>query len=444
MNARKYELVYGGRFFHMDEVGWWLYAMLLFFIFLGSYFAASEISLASVNQARIRIRADKGDKNATKALVILDSFDKAISTILIGNNVAHIFAASLATLITVRLWGAGAVFYATIITTIVVFLVSEMLPKTLAKNYSERVSLAVAPSLYALMVVLTPFTFVFYTIGNLIVKVLKGDRGTTVTEEEFYEIIESIKEEGAMENMKGEWVHTALNFGDITVEHIMTVRTDVLMIDIDDDPEEILEIVKKSNHSRLPVYQDTIDNVIGILQIRRYFRLYYQNLVPPVLKDLLDPPFFTHHKTFIDDLLPEMSKHKTYLAVVTNNFGGTLGIVTIEDILEELVGEIWDEDDVAIEHYLTLPDGTYEIDASVLMEDVFDYLDYNVRNIEEFAHTNLGSWTYETLGRIPKEGDRFIFRDLVFEVFKMNKRRVTTVRIKKTEPISLMDKEVEL
>lgn len=408
----------------MDEAEWWLYALLLFFIALGGYFAAAEISLASVNQSRVKIRADKGDRRATKTLYLLHHFDKALSTILIGNNIAHIFAASVAALLVSNLWGAGALVYSTMAITIIVFLVSEMLPKTLAKAYSESTSLMVAPSLYLLTLLFRPISYVLTALGNLISKLFDDESRATVTEEEFYNIIETIKNEDAMEDEKGRWVHTALNFGDKTVENILTVRTDIVAVDIMDDPEENFEIIKNTKHSRIPVYRDSIDDVIGVLSMRRYLRASYQQGKPADIMEFVDPPFFVFSSTYIDEVLPEMSREKVNVAFVTNTFGGVVGLITVEDILEELVGEIWDEDDIAVEYFHELGRGCCEVDASVNVSEVFERLGLDDHDLDEIAHESMGTWVYESLGRIPSPGDTLHYEGLDIQISQMDNRRI--------------------
>lgn len=413
----------------MDDVGWWLYLLLVFFIVLGAYFAASEISLASVSQSRLKIRADKGDKNAAKALYILSHFDDAISTILIGNNIAHIFAAAVATLIATRLWGPSSLVFVTAGITIIVFFISEMLPKTLAKAYSERYSVFVSPSLKVLMFIFRPVSFILAGIGNLISRLFITENKATVTEEEFYSIIESIKDEGAMEDEKGDWVHTALKFGDKIVDNIKTVRTDIIAVDCTDDEQEIFDTIKNSKHSRIPVYNDTIDDVVGVLQIRKYLRASYQLGKPANVYDFLDPPLFVFSSTYIDDLLTEMSRQKVNLAVVTNTFGGVVGVVTVEDILEELVGEIWDEDDIAVEYFKQVEDFKYEVDSEMMVEEVFEMIGFDDPDVDEIAHDTLSTWVYESLARIPHEGDQMVYKDVLVTVLNMDNRRIRSLLI---------------
>lgn len=423
----------------MDDVGWWLYLLLVFFIVLGAYFAASEIALASVSQSRLKIRADKGDKNAAKTLYILSHFDKAISTILIGNNIAHVFTASVATLMATRLWGSGSLVYVTIGITIIVFFISEMLPKTLAKAYSERFSVFVSPSLSILMFLFKPVSVLLSAIGNLFSRLFNDEKKATVTEEEFYSIIESIKDEGAMEDEKGDWVHTALKFGDKLVDNIKTVRTDIMAVDCNDDEKTIFDTIKNSKHSRIPVYNGSIDEIIGVLQIRKYLRASFKLGKPANIHDFLDPPLFVFHSTHIDELLPEMSRQKVNLAVVTNTFGGVVGVVTVEDILEELVGEIWDEDDIAVEYFRQVEQYKYEADASMLVEEVFELIGMEDSDVDQIAHDTLSTWVYETMARIPHEGDRMVYKDLVVTILNMDKRRIRNLLLEYCPPDQIDD-----
>ncbi len=410
----------------MDEVEWWLYALLLFFIALGGYFAAAEISLASVNHSRIKIRGDKGDRRASKTLYLLSHFDETLSTLLIGNNIAHVSAASVSALIVTRLWGSAALVYSTVVVTITIFLIAEMLPKTLGKAYSESTSLMVAPLLYFLTKLFRPISYVLTGLGNFLSGLFDDAEAKTVTEEEFYSIIETIKNEDAMEDKKGHWVHTALNFGDKTVEHILTVRTDMVAVDLQEDPEKNFEIIKNTKHSRVPVYDDSIDNMVGVLQIRRYLKASYKLGGPADIKDFLDPPLFVYASSYIDEILPEMSREKVNVALVTNAFGGVVGLVTVEDILEELVGEIWDEDDIAVEYFKERGPGCYEVDASVNVGEVFERLGLD-EDLDDVAHESLASWVYEGLGRIPLEGDRISLLGVDIEILRMENRRIMSL-----------------
>ena len=262
-----------------------------------------------------------------------------------GTNIVQIACASLTTLFVKRLWGAGAVAVSTVVLAIVVFFAAEMLPKSFARAYPEEAALALAPSLRTLMTLLSPITVLFSGISKFITRLFGVPDAPTVTEDELYDIIESIGEEGGIEEEASRLIHSALEFDDITVQQVLTPRNHMVTVALDDSCEEILSVIRESRHSRLPVYDKTPDNIVGILGIRRYLKAYLAQGENVSLAELMDPPYFLPRKRRIDDALSEMSGRKQHIAVVCDDFGGVLGIVTVEDILEELVGEIWDEDD---------------------------------------------------------------------------------------------------
>lgn len=309
------------------------------------YFATAETALASANRIRIKSLADDGNRRAQKTVALLDDFDRALTTLLVGTNIVHIACASLTTLFVKRLWGAGAVAVSTVVLAIVVFFAAEMLPKSFARAYPEEAALALAPSLRTLMTLLSPITVLFSGISKFVTRLFGVPDAPTVTEDELYDIIESIGEEGGIEEEASRLIHSALEFDDITVQQVLTPRNRMVTVALDDSCEEILSVIRESRHSRLPVYDKTPDNIVGILGIRRYLKAYLAQGENVSLAELMDPPYFLPRKRRIDDALSEMSGRKQHIAVVRDDFGGVLGIVTVEDILEELVGEIWDEDD---------------------------------------------------------------------------------------------------
>ena len=309
------------------------------------YFATAETALASANRIRIKSLTDDGNRRAQKTVALLDDFDRALTTLLVGTNIVHIACASLTTLFVKRLWGAGAVAVSTVVLAIVVFFAAEMLPKSFARAYPEEAALALAPSLRTLMTLLSPITVLFSGISKFITRLFGVPDAPTVTEDELYDIIESIGEEGGIEEEASRLIHSALEFDDITVQQVLTPRNRMVTVALDDSCEEILSVIRESRHSRLPVYDKTPDNIVGILGIRRYLKAYLAQGENVSLAELMDPPYFLPRKRRIDDALSEMSGRKQHIAVVCDDFGGVLGIVTVEDILEELVGEIWDEDD---------------------------------------------------------------------------------------------------
>ena len=406
----------------------WIIAALL--LVCAAFFAVTETSMASASRSRIKASAERGDFRAKKTLYVLDNFDLAISTLLICTNIVHIAAASIVTLAVTKKWGVSAVSISTIITTIVVFFAGEMLPKSVAKKYSDTLALSCAPVLCFFMKLFAPLSKLLTWIGQAAAKLTPGDSQISVTEDELYDIIEDMTEEGSLDEDQGDLISSALQFGEVTVESVLTPRVDIVAININSSHAELLSLIKSTNHSRLPVYEGSIDNIIGVLQIRKYIKAYLRLGENLDIKPMLDEVLFVHQSTNIDELLPILSKRKLNIAVVTDNYGGTLGIVTVEDILEELVGEIWDEDDVIEEPMVEIGDGVYEVGADETVSDVFDQLGYeDPENDEELVNTLMGEWAYEKFDTIPKPGDSFRYHQVLVTVKDMNHNRIMKLTV---------------
>ena len=406
----------------------WIIAALL--LVCAAFFAVTETSMASASRSRIKASAERGDFRAKKTLYVLDNFDLAISTLLICTNIVHIAAASIVTLAVTKKWGVSAVSISTIITTIVVFFAGEMLPKSVAKKYSDTLALSCAPVLCFFMKLFAPLSKLLTWIGQAAAKLTPGDSQISVTEDELYDIIEDMTEEGSLDEDQGDLISSALQFGEVTVESVLTPRVDIVAININSSHAELLSLIKSTNHSRLPVYEGSIDNIIGVLQIRKYIKAYLRIGENLDIKPMLDEVLFVHQSTNIDELLPILSKRKLNIAVVTDNYGGTLGIVTVEDILEELVGEIWDEDDVIEEPMVEIGDGIYEVGADETVSDVFDQLGYeDPENDEELVNTLMGEWAYEKFDTIPKPGDSFRYHQVLVTVKDMNHNRIMKLTV---------------
>ena len=406
----------------------WIIAVLL--LFCAAFFAVAETAYASCPRSRVKAAAERGDARAKTALLILDDFDKAISTLLICTNIVHIATASIVTVAVTKLWGLSAVSISTIVTTIVVFFAGEMLPKSISKKYSEPLALATGPVLRFLMKVFTPLSALLTWIGQSAAKLTPDETPVSFTEDELYDIIEDMTEEGSLDEQQGELISSALQFGEVTVESVLTPRVDLVAVDISSRLEDILAVIKTTNHSRLPVYEGSIDNIIGVLQIRKFIKAYLRLGNNLDLRPLMDEVFFIHQSTNIDELLPVMSKRKLNMAVVTDNYGGTLGIVTVEDILEELVGEIWDEDDVVEESFVELGDGVYMVDADESVTDVFEQLGFeDPEEDEELVNTLMGEWAYEQFSAIPKVGDSFRYHQVQVTVAAMTHNRILKLKV---------------
>ena len=415
----------------MDDASRLSLIVVILLILCAAYFAVAETSFASVSKVRIKIRAERGEAKAIRALKVLDNFDLAITSILICTNIVHLSAASIATLAVTRMFPgvSGAVTISTFVMTLVVFFAGEMLPKSIAKKYSERLSLAVAGSLWFFMTVLKPLATLLTAIGNFAAKLAKADPQISVTEDEIYDIIEDMTEEGSLDEERGELISSALQLAETTVESILTSRVDIVALDIDDPVDEMLGTIRSETHSRLPVYEGSIDNIIGIRSIRKFIKTYLREGEKMDVRALLDEPYFIHGSTNIDGLLPVMSKKRLNMAVVTDNYGGTLGIVTVEDILEELVGEIWDEDDVVEEPYVALDNGEWDCTAEMTVSDVFELLELDEDDDDEFTNKLLGEWAYEQFDNIPSVGDSFRYENVEVTVSEMHNNRILRLRV---------------
>jgi putative hemolysin len=332
----------------MDSDGWLRILSLVALTLGAAYFAATETSFAAMNKLRIQNLADNGDKRAKLALKISNNFDRAITTLLIGNNITHIAFAALVTLIATQIWGVQSVKYLTIVSTVHVFLFSEMIPKSIAKANSDKFVLAVSGSLHFIMRILSPVTFLFMYISKTLTKLFPADDESVITEEEFLDIIETAEEEGVLDKEKQVLVRSALSFDEVAVGDVFTPRENVIAIEVNSTAEEVLQTIKSVKYSRLPVYENNLDNIIGILHVRDFLK-YILKHKEFDMRNLLINAHMTSSTTCINDLLHEMSTKKLHMAVVVDHADKTLGIITIEDILEELVGDIWDEDDVVSE-----------------------------------------------------------------------------------------------
>jgi len=328
----------------MDPLSRLLLIIAVFLLFCAAYFAVTETAISSVSKTRLKLAGERGDTRADDALFILDNFDKAISTLLICTNIVHITAATVVTVAVNKIFGLGAITLSTLITTIAVFFFGEMLPKSIAKKYSLKFTLANAQALCFFMKLFSPLSNLLTRIGQSFANKTKGDPEISVTEDELYDIIEDMTEEGTLDEDEGELISSAIEFDDKTVGSIMTPKGRIVAINADDSIEDIVAQLREQNHSRLPVYKGSIDNIIGILQIREFIKAYLHNKNLNVTS-IVSKPFYVQRSMIIDDLLDTMSKRRFTMAVVQDMQQRTVGVVSVEDILEELVGEIWDEDD---------------------------------------------------------------------------------------------------
>ncbi len=427
------------------------YIIVIFIMVLFSaFFSASEISFNASNKMRLKKSAEAGSKTAALAYKISENFTSALSAILIGNNLANIAASTAATVITMSLLlrvGAGssdslASLIATVVMTFIILIFGEIVPKIVAKNNADTTVLWFAYPIRILTYILYPIVWLVMGLVKLLSKIWGKDseEGPTVTEEELSSIIDTVEEEGVIDEDKGDLLQSTLEFRDTTVEEIMTPRIDMLAFDIQDDPEEIRKIIEGSHFSRIPVYEDSIDDIIGILYLNHYYRQAIDTPVIPTdtIRSMLMEPCFLHKTMKLPAALTVLRERKTHIAIIVDEFGGTLGIVTMEDILEELVGDIWDETDEIVPEFVKTGENTYEVSGDMNIDDFFSEIEYEPRDFE-CEYTTMGGWAIERLDADPHVGDSFTDEDethtLYVVVSEMDDMRVTklTILVKQRE-----------
>ena len=405
---------------------WPLWLIFILLILAGAYFAGAESSFAAVSRIRIKSKADDGNRRARSVLHILDRFEKALTTLLVGNNLTHIAAASVATLIATRLFagrgvdvgGVGFAMVCTVVSTAVIFLFSEMIPKSFANDRSETLSLATGRSLLFLMRILTPLTAFFGLISKAASRLFVRKPAPSITEDELIDIIDTVEEEGVVDEEQGDMLKSALEFGDTVVGDIMTMARDVESLDVTASNDEIAEAVCRTLHSRLPVFSGSPDHIIGTLRIRRFLTEYRKN--PAVkLRTLLSAPYFVREDAKIDDVLDDMRQHKHHMAIVEDGDKKAVGLVTIEDMLEELVGEIFDEEDVVDQNFQSLGGDKYMVNTHMLVGNLYHRMGHG-NAPRAVASRPLLSLMLEQLGRLPAEEESFVFDDIEYTVDTVN------------------------
>ena len=397
----------------------------------GAYFAATESSFSAVNRIKIKALADDGNKRARGVLWVLNRFDKALTTLLVGNNVTKIAAASVATLIATNMFAhRGEEFInsfafsigCSVASTAVIFLLSEMIPKSFANDRSQSVSIFFQGSLRFLMRVLSPVAGFFGLISTAASKAFaKKEAEPSITEDELMEILDTVEEEGVVDEEQGDMLKSALEFGDTVVADIMTMARDIEMLNVAASTEEVLAVIKGTNYSRIPVYAGDVNRIIGTLRVRRFLAEYHRNPKTTV-RSMLTKPFFVTEDAKIDDLLTDMRQHKNHMALVRDKNKKITGLVTIEDILEELVGEIFDEEDVVDQDFQALGGNRYLVNTHMTVGTLYERIGLSEAP-KALAAKPLLSLMLETLGRLPEEEESFVVDDLEFTVETVENQR---------------------
>lgn len=403
---------------------------LVFLVACSAFFSASETAFSSLNQIRLKSRAEDGDASAARVLAMVEKYDKLLSTILIGNNIVNIAAASIGTILFTRALGAerGATM-STIVLTIVVLIFGEVTPKSLAKEMPETVATAVSPMLNLLMVLFTPLTWLFSQWKRLLGHFVHSTEEDTITEGELMTMVSEAENDGELTDRESELIRSAIEFDDVEVEEILTPRVDVVAVEDNTSLDEVAQTFAESGYSRLPVYHDTIDNIIGVVHEKDFYLARLKKETS--LEELVKPTLYTTGSTQISQLLRTLREQHHHLAVVVDEYGGTEGIITLEDILEELVGEIWDEHDEATEDFHKQSDGSWIVLGSASVDDLFEML--GLPEDEDIDSNTVNGLVQEKTCHLPKVGDRFTLGSYDGVVTRTAKRRVTEVRLTPAE-----------
>ena len=407
-------------------------ATLIFLILLSAFFSASETAFSSVNRIRLKSMAENGSRGAARALNILGKYDKALTTILIGNNIVNIATSSIATILAIAIVGEKyGSLVSTVVVTVIVLIFGEVLPKSIAKDFAESLCIGFSAVISFLMAIFTPFSALFILLKKGVSKMLRKKDSVSVTEEELMAIIDEIEDEGVLEQQESNLVRSALQFDEITVDEIVTPRVSITAVEVNTGAETVRERFLSEQYSRMPVYEKTLDNIIGIITEKDFFREYEKRGADITVRELMQETIYFPQMLKISEVLKSMQKQKCHMSVVLDQHGGTLGIVTMEDILEELVGEIWDESDEVKSPVTALSDTEFEVYGDVSLNSLRRWL--SARDIEaeldSEAHTVAG-WVLELFGSIPKSGDEIQTDDFIVTVLEAASLKVNKVRFK--------------
>ena len=421
--------------------------LIVILILFSAFFSASETAFTSLNRIRLKNAADNGDKRSVRVLRMAENFDKLLTTVLVGNNIVNILASSLSTILFVDIMtevlqnhDKGTTIgttVATVVVTIVVLIFGEVCPKSIAKESPERFAMMFAPFLQLLWYVFTPITFFLIGIRKLFSLIFKNKDAAVITEDEILTFVEEAAQEGGINEEESELIRSAVEFNDREAQELLTHRVDVEAVSDQATCEELEKVFTESGFSRLPVYSDTIDNIIGVIHHKDYYNKVKAGCCE--LKDIVKDVVSVHKAIKIRDLLNLLQESKSHMAVVADDYGGTLGIVTMEDIIEELVGDIWDEHDEIMEEIVELEEGKYKVLCTAALERTFET--FGVRT--EVDENTVGGWVTSALDKIPEEGDSFSYMNLDVVVTKTDARRVVEIEVTEVPEEVMEERERE-
>ena len=407
----------------------WSFLAILVLIALSAFFSGTEMAYSSSSELRLRRAAESGGKREKTAYWIVNHYDNALTTLLIGNNLVNTASSSISTMLVISLLGSGYAWVATVAMTILLLIFGEIVPKIVAKESSEKVAAATSLPLRGLMWVFHPIVLVAQGFIRLLSRLWKNKAtdSQAVTEDDLEIMFDTAEDEGAIDENTSDLLSSALDFDDVMAYEIITPRVDMIAIDMDDPINEIIDTALSSPYSRIPVYQRDKDNIVGVLHLNRFLKVLVDDPAPDI-GGLLMPACFVPSTALLPSILGTMREKKCHLVIVSDEYGGTLGILTMEDLLEELVGDIWDETDEINAGLCLLPDGQYEASGDMRVADLLDELDIPDRDFH-YESTTLGGWATEMLGATPNVGDAFTYKSLHISVTALRKHRVTRLLV---------------
>lgn len=420
------------------------YLIIIGICLIGSgFFSGSETAFSTFNRIRMKKLAQDGNRKAKRVLSMSEKYDTFISTVLIGNNIVNILLSSLATLLFVD-WLKNSNFaslaagISTAVVTVIVLIFGEISPKTIAKDHADGFAMAVCDLIWLLEIIFAPFNFVFGLWKKLLNVIFHKSEEASITEEELITIVDEAEEDGGIDPDEGKLIRSAIEFNDVTVNEILTPRVDVCAIERTATNDEIADTFMSSSFSRLPVYEDDLDHIVGVLHEKDFYSARRRTNMP--LDKIYKKPVYVSEHTKISDLLQTLKSEQCHMAIVVDEFGGTKGIVTMEDIIEELIGDVFDEHDEILEEYHELDDGSYLVLCSANLSDFFEKFEVENRDDENLPQT-LNGWVMMMLESLPDVGDVFVHNNLHIEVTRISEKRVEEVRVTVLEPSSDDDEE---
>ena len=412
------------------------YVIIAICLLMSGFFSASEMAFSSCNRIRLEHLKEEGNRRASLASKIADHYDDTLSTILVGNNLVNIASSSIASMAVILFYGEQYTWIATLIISIGVIIVGETIPKIVAKKNATRVALAVATPISFLSAFFKPITSLVLLLVNLITKPLKGEQNEEedAAVEELHTIFDTAEDESVIEEDTSELVSAAIDFSEISVSEIMTARVDMVAIDIEDTWEDTIRIIGSSRFSRIPVFEESRDKIIGVISLKHVLKAMTENKIVD-LRSFMMPPCFVYKTMKLPAVLSVLRDAQQHLAIVTDEYGGTLGVVSMEDILEQLVGDIWDETDTVRETVIRRDDDSFEMDGDAPVSEMLELMNWSEDEFD-YASETVGGWCIEYLDYFPQVNEKFDFKDIEITILEVDERRVRKVRLQPKKNIS--------